>query len=290
MTGRMIYLNGVYVEEAEARVSVFDRGFLMADAVYEVTCVFDGRLIDYDQHMARLRRSLDEMEITCSLSDDDLRTIHRNLIEGNGIERGMIYLQITRGNAGQRDFVYPDPATTSPTIIAFAIPKPDLLEDSDHRYGIRVITVPDLRWGRRDIKTVQLLYPSMVKMMAKRAGADDAWFVQDGAVTEGSASNAWIVSGNTLATRHLSRDILPGVTRRCILALAREEGFVVEERAFTLEEAFAADEAFITGAVHFAVPVLAIDDYRIGSGEPGPISRRLKDLYLRDVLREGRRP
>ncbi len=190
---RIVYVNGDYLPETEARVSVFDRGFLMADGVYEVTSVLGGKLIDFAGHCRRLDRSLSELEISNPHSDDDWLAIHRELVARNGIVDGMVYLQVTRGNPGDRDFAYP-PADLPPTVVLFTQSKPGLAESPMAKTGWRVISIPDARWARRDIKTVQLLYPSMGKMMAKKAGVDDAWFVEDGFVTEGTSNNAYIVN------------------------------------------------------------------------------------------------
>ena len=282
--GGIVCLNGAFLPAPEARVSVFDRGFLMADAVYEVTCVLDGRLIDYAGHLVRLRRSLGELDLPMPMEEAELLAAHRRLIAENALQHGMIYLQVTRGDPGARDFLYPDPAEVAPTLVMFAVPAPAAIADPEAQRGLSVITLPDLRWGRRDIKTVQLLYPSRAKTLAHRAGADDAWLVQDGFVTEGSASNAWIVAGGRLVTRALSPDILAGVTRAAIRRLGEETGLQVDERAFTVTEAQAADEAFITGATQFAWPVVRIDGQPVGAGRPGPVARRLHGLYL-DAMR-----
>ena len=280
---KIVCLNGTFMPAAEARVSVFDRGFLMADAVYEVTCVLDGRLVDYAGHLARLKRSLGALDLPLPMDEDALLAAHRRLIEANALHHGMIYLQVTRGDAGVRDFLYPDPAGVAPTLVMFAVEQPAAIADPTAQRGLSVVTLPDLRWARRDIKTVQLLYPSRARTLAHRAGADDAWLVQDGLVTEGSASNAWIVTGGQLVTRALSPDILAGVTRAAIHRLAREAGLQVVERAFTVAEAQAADEAFITGATQFAVPVVRIDGQPVGAGRPGPMARRLHGLYLDEM-------
>jgi len=277
---RTVYVNGEYLPETEATVSIFDRGFLMADGVYEVTSVLDGKLIDFDGHAARLDRSLSELDMAAPLSRDDLLGIHRELVRANGIDEGMVYLQITRGSDGDRDFVFPDPETTRPTVVLFTQSKPGLADSPAAKAGISVIGIDDLRWGRRDIKTVQLLYPSMGKMMAKAAGADDAWMVEDGHVTEGTSNNAYIVTGGRIVTRHLSNDILHGITRAAVLRFAREAQMEVEERAFTLDEAKRADEAFVTSASTFVTPVVRIDDAPVGTGRPGPVAARLREIYL----------
>lgn len=277
---RTVYLNGDYLPETEAQVSIFDRGFLMADGVYEVTSVLDGKLIDFEGHIRRLERSLNELDMQKPAAFDDLLDIHRELVRLNGIEEGMIYLQITRGAPGDRDFVYPDPETTTPTLVLFTQNKPGLADSPAAKTGIKVISLEDSRWARRDIKTVQLLYPSMAKMAAKAAGKDDAWMVEDGKVTEGSSNNAYIVKGNTIITRHLGHEILHGITRAAVLRFAREAQMQVEERSFTIAEAQEADEAFITSASTFVMPVVEVDDRPIGTGAPGPIAARLREIYL----------
>ena len=277
---RIVYVNGDYLPEEEARISIFDRGFLMADAVYEVTSVLDGKLIDFEGHAARLERSLSELDMAPPMSRDDLLAIHRELVATNGIEEGLVYLQVTRGAPGDRDFVFPDPEETPATVVLFTQSKPGLANGPAAGKGIRVISIEDERWGRRDIKTVQLLYPSMGKMMAKKAGVDDAWMVEDGFVTEGTSNNAYIVTGNTIVTRALSNDILQGITRTAVLRFAAEAQMKVEERNFTIDEARAADEAFITSATTFVMPVVEIDGSPVGSGEPGPVAARLREIYI----------
>ena len=277
---RTVYVNGDYLPENEAKVSIFDRGFLMADGVYEVTSVLGGKLIDFDGHAVRLQRSLDELEMQNPISKEDLLEVHRELVRVNEIDEGMIYLQITRGAPGDRDFVFPDPATTPSTIVLFTQNKPGLADSPQAKTGMKVISVPDIRWHRRDIKTVQLLYPSMAKMMAKKAGADDAWMIEDGFVTEGSSNNAYIVKGGKIITRQLSNDILHGITRAAVLRFAREAQMEVEERNFTIEEAKEADEAFITSASSFVMPVVEIDGVTLGDGRPGKVAPRLREIYL----------
>ncbi|MCZ7674984.1 MAG: D-amino-acid transaminase [Roseovarius sp.] len=277
---RTVYLNGEYLPETEAKVSIFDRAFLMADGVYEVTSVLGGKLIDFDGHIARLERSLRELDMEKPAAFDDLLAIHRELVRRNGIDDGLVYLQITRGAAADRDFVFPDPEQVEPTLVLFTQSKPGPADNPAAEKGIKVISIDDLRWARRDIKTVQLLYPSMGKMMARRAGVDDAWLVEDGHVTEGTSNNAYIVTGNRIVTRQLSSDILSGITRAAVLRLAREAQMEVEERPFTIAEAQAADEAFITSASAFVMPVVEIDGARLGHGTPGPVARRLRDIYL----------
>ncbi|WP_371037989.1 D-amino-acid transaminase [Rhodosalinus sp. FB01] len=279
---RTVYVNGDYLPETEAKVSVFDRGFLFADGVYEVTSVLDGKLIDFDGHAARLDRSLTELSLSSPVDRDELLEIHRELVRRNGIEEGLVYLQITRGNPGDRDFAFPDAEETAPTVVLFTQSKPGLAESPQAETGLKVISIADIRWGRRDIKTVQLLYPSMGKMMAKAAGADDAWMVEDGKVTEGTSNNAYIVKNGKIVTRHLGNEILHGITRAAVLRFAREAQMEVDERGFTLEEAKTADEAFVTSASAFVMPVVQIDDETLGDGTPGPVARRLREIYLEE--------
>lgn len=279
---RTVYVNGTYLPEDQATVSVFDRGFLMADGVYEVTSVLDGKLVDFDGHTRRLHRSLNELEMQAPCSDADLIQMHRELVRLNGINQGMIYLQVTRGNPGDRSFVFPD-GSVKPTIVAFTQDIPNLADAPAAKTGFKVISVPDIRWGRRDIKTVQLLYPSMAKMMAKKAGVDDSWMVEDGVVTEGTSNNAYIIKGNRIITRQLSNDILHGITRTAVLRFAAEAQFEVEERPFTVDEAKQADEAFATAATIFVMPVVEIDGAAIGTGKPGPVATRLRELYIDEM-------
>jgi D-alanine transaminase len=278
---RIVYVNGEFVPEAEAKVSVFDRGFLFADGVYEVTSVIDGKLLDFDGHMARLDRSLSELDMPVPEQRGSLLDIHRELMTRNNLTDGMIYLQITRGADGDRDFVFPDASKVPPSVVLFTQAK-NLADNPVAEKGIRVISIDDLRWGRRDIKTVQLLYPSMGKMMAKAAGADDAWMIEDGKITEGTSNNAYIVKDGKIITRHLGNEILHGITRAAVLRFAREAQMTVEERSFGLDEAKAADEAFITSASTFVMPVVAIDDAAIGTGSPGPVAKRLREIYLEE--------
>jgi D-alanine transaminase len=277
---RTVYVNGDYLPETEAKVSIFDRGFLMADGVYEVTTVIDGKLIDFDGHFTRLERSLAELEMQNPLDRDGWLDIHRQLVAQNGLDQGLIYLQVTRGAPGDRDFIFPDPETTQPTVVLFTQANPALVDSPKARKGIKVVTIDDLRWGRRDIKTVQLLYPSMGKMMAIKQGADDAWMVQDGTITEGTSNNAYIIKDGKIVTRALSNDILHGITRAAVLRFAKEAQMTVEERNFTVAEALDADEAFITSASSFVMPVVAIDGTQLGAGAPGPLATRLREIYI----------
>lgn len=282
---RTVYLNGEYVHESEAKVSIFDRGFLMADGVYEVTSVIGGKLIDFNGHAIRLARSMNELMMQPAITKDALLEVHRELIVRNDLQEGMIYLQITRGSPNDRDFVFPDPEKVKPTVVLFTQSNPNMVYNPKAKVGMKVISIADERWGRRDIKTVQLLYPSMGKMMAKAEGADDAWMVEDGMVTEGTSNNAYIIKDNVIITRKLSNDILHGITRAAVLRFAGEAQMTVEERNFTIAEAQDADEAFITSASTFVMPVVSVDGVGVGSGRPGPIAARLREIYLEESLK-----
>jgi D-alanine transaminase len=277
---RTVYVNGDYLPEDQAKVSVFDRGFLMADGVYEVTSVLDGKLVDFDGHAVRLDRSLSELSMRSPVTRDELLQIHRELVARNDLTDGLVYLQITRGAPADRDFAFPDPDEVPPTIVLFTQSKPGLADAPAAKTGLKVISIDDIRWGRRDIKTVQLLYPSMGKMMAKAKGCDDAWMVEDGYVTEGTSNNAYIVKDGRIVTRPKSNEILHGITRAAVLRYAEEAQMEVDERPFTLDEAKAADEAFVTSASTFVMPVVEIDGTPVGTGAPGPVAARLREIYL----------
>ena len=273
---RTVYVNGEYLAEENAKISIFDRGFLMADGVYEVTSVLGGKMIDFAGHMKRLGRSLSELDMAPPETDAEIEAIHRELIRANDLVEGLVYLQVTRG-AADRDFVFPVGVKSS--LVLFTQAK-SLTKSAAAENGIKVISIPDVRWGRRDIKTIQLLAPSLGKMAAKAAGADDAWLIEDGFVTEGTSNNAYIVKGGKIITRHLSNDILSGITRSAVLQFAREAQMEVVERAFSIEEAQQADEAFVTSATTFVCPVIEIDGEVLGDGTPGPVAKRLREIYL----------
>ncbi|MDJ0834591.1 MAG: D-amino-acid transaminase [Gammaproteobacteria bacterium] len=278
---RTVYVNGEFLPEQEAKISVFDRGFLFADGVYEVTSVLDGRLVDNPAHLKRLHRSLNELEMAAPATDDEIVGIQQALVEKNHLREGMIYLQVTRG-AAERDFNYPDDA--EPSLVMF-IQEKNILLDPRVETGISIITTDDIRWRRRDIKTVGLLAASMAKMVAKKAGADDAWMVEEGFITEGSSNNAYIIQGDgTLVTRHLGNEILSGITRQAVLKLAAETDINIEERPFTVAEAEQAREAFITSATTLVMPVVAINGRQIADGKPGALTRRLREIYIQNAL------
>jgi len=278
---RIVYVNGAYLPEEQARVSVFDRGFLFADGVYEVSSVLRGKLIDNQGHLARLHRSLAELDMAVPADDAEIELIQNTLIEKNGLDEGLVYLQVTRG-AADRDFAYPE--GVKPSLVLFTQQK-DVVGSPQARSGISIVSVEDIRWRRRDIKSVGLLAPCMAKMQAKGAGADDAWLVEDGYVTEGSSNNAYIVNAEgVLVTRQLGNEILAGITRKAVLSLAREQQITIEERPFSIEEACRAKEAFITSATTFVMPVISIDGNPIADGKPGKLTQRLRELYVQAAL------
>lgn len=276
---RTVYVNGEYLPETEGKISIFDRGFLFADGVYEVSAVVNGELVDYAAHMERLGRSLSELRIEWPCTRAELDAMHHELIRRNGLMEGIIYMQVTRGSA-DRTFNFPKDA--KPTLIAFT-QEMKLVANPNAVTGVKVITTPDLRWARRDIKTVMLLAPVLGKQAAYEKGAHEAWMVEDGVVTEGTSSNAYIVKDGKVITRGLSNEILAGCTRRALFRLAKEEGVEIIERTFTPEEAYAADEAFLTSASQFVMPIVEIDGQRIGGGQPGPVVRKLREIFLREA-------
>ena len=278
---RWAWLNGGFLPFEEAKLPVTDRGFLFADGVYEVTAVLDGRLIDSAAHLARLARSAGVVELPLPVDVGRIEAIERELIARNGIDQGTVYLQLTRG-AAERDFLSAD--DLAPTLLMFTQAK-DILGSPAAVRGISVATVPDLRWARRDVKSIMLLAQVLAKREARRAGADDAWMVDgDGFVTEAASATALIVTGDgRLVTRPNGWDILPGCTRAAIERLARADGVGIEERAFTVAEAQAGREAMISSASTFVLPVVRIDGEPVGDGRPGPVARRLRDLYIEEA-------
>ncbi len=277
---RIVYVNGAYVPEEEAKISVFDRAFLFGDGVYEVTAVLDRKLVDFQPHLARLDRSLKEISLAAPLSHAELRRMHKELVARNNVTEGIVYLEITRG-AAERDFAYPEDAR--PTVVAYTQSKP-LIENPYAATGVKVITIPDLRWKRRDIKSTAMLAQAMGKQEAKLKGAYEAWMVEDGQVTEGTSSSAFILDAQgVVRTQPLGHHILPGVTRRAVLKLAALEGIGLEERPFSVAEALAAREAFMTAASAFVLPIVEIDGVPIGDGKPGPIARTFRRLYIEEA-------
>ena len=277
----LVYLNGEYVPRASAKISIFDRGLLFSDAVYEVVSVIDGQLIDMERHVSRLERSLGELSINAFA---DWTSISQNLVAENGLQEGLIYLQVSRGVMDEREYRWPAP-DTAPTIFAFAQERA-LLENPMADRGMRIITRPDLRWQRCDIKTTQLLYASLMKMEAVAAGVDDVWMTRNDMITEGTSQNAHIISRDGVLISHqLDRRILAGVTRIEMLAQAGAMELMVEERAFSIDEAKDAAEAFVTSSTLLIMPVVEIDGHKIGDGQPGERTRTIRQNYLAAVQR-----
>jgi D-alanine transaminase len=278
---RTVYLNGNFVAENEAMVSIFDRSFLFSHGVYEVTSVIQGGLVDHEGHMARLSRSLKAANIPFDVSDDEILAVQKQLIELNDLSEGLVYLQVSRG-AEDRDFL-PSPELKS-SFVMFT-QKKSLIDTPNARYGIKIITVEDIRWRRRDIKAVGLLPPVLAKEEARRKGAHDAWMVEDGFVTEGTSNNAYIITrDNVLVTRHLSNDILHGITRKAVLAVANRMDLKIDERPFSVAEAYEAKEAFITSASTFVWPVVEIDGKKIMDGKPGKVTLEMRQQYIETSL------
>ena len=272
------YVNGTFVLLSEAKVSVLDRGFLFADGIYEVSAVLDGKLVDNDSHLARLERSVGEIKLPLPETIERIKQIQHELITRNQLRDGLVYIQVTRGADKGRDFAFPK--GVKPTLMMFTSVK-DIVNAASAKTGIGVITVPDIRWTRRDIKSVALLAQVLAKQAAAEAGCGEAWMIEDGKVTEGGSSSAFILTqDDVLVTRQNSSSILPGCTRKAVVKLAEERQLRVEERAFTIEEALKAKEAFITSASLFVQPVVKIDDKTVADGKPGPMATRLREIYI----------
>ncbi|MGL4241756.1 MAG: D-amino-acid transaminase [Beijerinckiaceae bacterium] len=275
------YVNGAFVPMSEAKVSVLDRGFLFADGIYEVSAVLDGKLVDNGLHMARLERSVGEIGLQLPLPKERIAELMQEMVKRNELKEGLVYLQVTRGADATRSF--PFPAEVRPTLVMF-VDAMSFVDSPKAKTGVRVKSVEDIRWARRDIKSVALLAQVLAKQAAAAEGCQEAWMHEDGVVTEGGSSTAYIVLGEgesaRIVTRENSRKILPGCTRKALLDLVRETGIALEERAFTLDEAYEAQEAFITSATNFVMPVTEIDGRKIGGGQVGPVARRLRELYV----------
>ncbi|MEO1642704.1 MAG: aminotransferase class IV [Pseudomonadota bacterium] len=273
-----VYLNGEFVRSKDAAISPFDRGFLFAQAAYEVTAVYNGELIDFEAHLERLSRTLEGIEVLAP--DEDLMALHQDLIRRNDLEQGLIYLQVTGGDQGPRDFYGPE--DLKPGVFMFATHKTligDLARD-----GITAITVNDTRWKRRDMKTTQLLSQTLAYRAARRAGAHTAIMHEEGLVTEAASANLWMVADDdVLVTRELGHALLPGITRASLARLLRDQGLKVEERAFSVEEMFAACEVFTSSTGVVIAPVLKVDETPIGTGLPGALTRRVQEVYYRYI-------
>lgn len=275
---RIVFLNGSFLPIEEAKVPFMDRGFLFGDGVYEGVGVLEGRLVDNEAHLERLERSLQEVRIPNPYSREEWTRLEEELARRNGMTEGFIYFQVTRGVA-ERDFTFPEHVV--PSVAMFTQAKA-IVNAPSAETGIAVVTMPDLRWKRRDIKSLNLLAQVLAKQAAKEAGAQEAWMVEDGFVTEGGSSSGFIVTREgRVVVRPLSNAILPGITRKALLALSKDIGIELEERLFTVEEAYEAAEAFMTSASTFVLPIVSIDGRSIGDGKPGPITRKLRETYIR---------
>ena len=274
---RTVYVNGSFVPFEQATIPLMDRGFLFADGIYEVSAVINGRLIDNEPHLARLDRSLKEIRISNPYSAAEWTRLEEEIVARNRLEEGLVYMQVTRG-AAEREYVFPKDAT--PTVVMFTQPK-NMIASPLAETGAAVITVPDLRWKRRDIKSIGLLAQVLAKQAAAEAGVSEAWMVEDGLITEGGSSTAFILTHERkVVTRPLSTAVLPGITRLSVMRLAKENGLTIEERAFSVDEALGAAEAFLTSASSLVMPVVSIDGKPVGDGKPGAMTRRLRRVYL----------
>lgn len=277
---RFAYVNGQFVRHGEAAVHIEDRGYQLADGVYEVWAVFDGKLADAEGHFARLWRSLDELRIAHPMTEAALTLVLREAVRRNKVREGLVYLQVTRGVA-RRDHAFPNPAVP-PSVVITAKSIDREATNAKAEKGASAISVPENRWGRCDIKSIGLLPNALAKQAARERGAVEAWFVDDmGLVTEGASSNAWIVDAEgALRTRDTNANILRGVTRSTLLEVIREAGLPVSEKPFTIAEAQAAREAFITGAGSLVTPIVQVDGVKLGDGKPGPVAMRLRHAYI----------
>jgi D-alanine transaminase len=272
------YVNGSFVPLSEAKVSILDRGFLFADGIYEVSAVLDGKLVDNASHLARLERSVGEISLKLPESIERIVEIQKELIARNKLGSGLVYIEVTRGADTGRDFAFPK--GVKPTMIMFTSVK-DIVNSVAAKTGIPVITVPDIRWARRDIKSVALLAQVLAKQAAAEVGAGEAWMIEDGKVTEGGSSSAFILTqDDVIVTRQNGSEILPGCTRKAVVKLAEERQLRVEERPFSIEEALKAKEAFITSASSFVQAVISIDGKQVANGKPGPMTNRLREIYI----------
>ena len=279
---RTVYVNGTFFAKEDARVSVFDRGFLFGDGVYEVIPVLNGRIVEMSHAIERLNRSLGEITMAWPCSREEFKRVLEDLRQRNQLQEGYIYLQVTRGVA-ERDFAFP--ASIPSTFVAWTAVK-KLIENPLAATGVKVVTVPDLRWKRRDIKSINLLAQCIAKQEAASRGAFEGWMTEDGVVTEGASSSAYIVKDNTIITRALSNAILPGIRRKVILKMAREHNMALVERPFTVDEALAADEAFMSSATTLVMPIVEIDGKPVADGRPGAVTLKLRAMYVEMILQE----
>jgi len=277
----IVFLNGEYLEADKAKVSVFDRGYMFGDGVYEVVPVVNYTVLDREPFLERFDRSLRELDLKWPMSKNEFLKMIDELVRKNDIKEGGVYMQVTRGVA-PRDFSYPKDTPTTCTAFGF---KKDVINNPLAKSGIKVVTVEDIRWKRRDVKSIALLGQCMAKEEAKRKGAYEGWMVEDGFVTEGTSSSAYIVKDNVIITRPLSNSILPGIRRKLLIEIAKEHDIKIEERLFSPTEALEADEAFLSSATTFVLPIVEIDGKTIGSGKPGPVYEKMRKMYIESALK-----
>lgn len=277
---KIVFLNGEYVEADKAKVSVFDRGFLFGDGVYEVVPIVHYTVLDREPFLERFERSLSEIQLSWPIDKNEFLLMIDELIKKNDLKEGGVYMQVTRGVA-PREFFYPEDTPT--TLMAFTFEK-DVIDNPQAQTGLKVVTVKDIRWKRRDIKSIALLGQCIAKEEAHQAGAYEGWMVEDGFVTEGTSSTAYIVKNGTIITRPLSNSILPGIRRKLLIELANEHNVKIEQRPFSVKEALNADEAFLSSATTFVLPIIEIDKKQIGNGKPGPIYKKMREMYIKSAL------
>ena len=281
----IVYLNGQFLPEDQATISIMDRGFLFGDGIYEVVPVINGKLVDKHYFLERLGNSLGAIDLEWPCTPEEYLALLIEIVERNGIEEGSVYTQVTRGVA-ERDFAYP--VGVSPTLVAWGSSRA-IVDNPLSETGVKVVTVPDLRWKRRDIKSLNLLAQCMAKQAAREQAAFEGWMVEDGMITEGASSSAFIVREGRIITRPLSNAVLPGIRRRVILEAAGKRKLGIEERLFSVAEAMAADEAFLSSATTLVLPVVSIDGKQIGDGKPGPVTRLMRSLYIEAARQEAAR-
>ena len=277
---RDVWINGEWWPESKATISVFDRGLLFGQSVYEVVPVIEGRLANYPYHMARLGKSLAMAGIA---GDTDWLAVFEQAVKRNGLNEGRVYLQVTGGVAGDRDFLSPIPAP-APTRIVFTQAAP-VIDVPAVKTGLRIVLRDEMRWKMRGAKTTQLLYAVLMKEEARAAGVDDAWLVEGGLITEGTSANAHIIDERGVLVSHpVDYGVLPGVTRICLLEIARSMSIAVEERAFTTAEQYTAREAMVSAASALLLPVVEVDGQSIGTGKPGAVTLALREAYVARLL------
>ncbi len=277
----IVFLNGEYLKADEAKVSIFDRGYMFGDGVYEVVPVVNYTVLDREPFLERFGNSLRELDLKWPMSKNEFLKMIDELVKKNDIKEGGVYMQVTRGVA-PRDFAYPKNISTTCTAFAF---KKEVINNPYATSGVKVVTVEDIRWKRRDVKSIALLGQCIAKEEAKKKGVYEGWMIEDGFITEGTSSSAYIVKDNIIITRPLSNAILPGIRRKLLIKLANEHDIKIQERLFTAQEALNADEAFLSSATTFVLPIVEIDGQKIGDGKPGPVFNKMRKMYIESALK-----